>query len=289
MELLESVGRRLREFFEPTALGALAARLVVNLLVGLSVLLAFYAAWRLLRPILRMVFRRSRLDETTAAFVETLLRYGLLIIGALTALDAAGIKTAPILASVGIAGLTIGFAARDALSNVISGILIYLDRPFTINDLVEIEGQYGRVAKITLRSTRIVTNDGRMLAVPNNQIINNTVASYTNFPHLRLDVAVTVAVTEDLGTVRRVLLETAQGDSAFLTEPPPQVVVVQLNDYNVGLELRVWLDDERAHVEKRLELRERVFIALNRAGVIMPLETIQLAPFEARLVPPVSG
>lgn len=85
-----------------------------------------------------------------------------------------------------------GFSARDALSNLISGILIFLDRPFVIGDLVEIERKYGKVEKITLRSTRVVTKDGRLLAVPNAEIINKTVASYKNFPHLRLYVVVTI-------------------------------------------------------------------------------------------------
>ena len=87
----------------------------------------------------------------TSTFLSTLAKYTLLIIGFVTALDSMGIKVGAVLASLGIAGLTIGFAARDSLSNIISGILIFLDRPFVIGDIVEIEGFYGRVEKITLR------------------------------------------------------------------------------------------------------------------------------------------
>ena len=183
---------------------------------------------------------------------------------------------------VGIAGLTIGFAARDALSNLISGILIFWDRPFVIGDLVEVGGQYGRVDKITLRSTRIVTVDGRMLAVPNTTIINSTVASYTNFPNIRLDIDVTVAVTENLDRVRSILIDLVKKDRDFMPDPPPLVVVKALNDYNVALQLRVWLAEERKHIAKSLELREKIFKELTAAGVDMPYETIQLAPFEAK-------
>lgn len=72
-------------------------------------------------------------------------------------------------------------------------------------------------------------------------------------------------------------------DPAYMTQPPPAVHVTQLNDYNVTVELRVWLDNEREHVERRAELRERAYQALNREGVVMPFETIQLAPFDAHL------
>ena len=63
-----------------------------------------------------------------------------------------------------------------------------------------------------------------------------------------------------------------------MNEPPPRVVVTQLNDYNVTLELQAWLDDEKQHVEKRFELREKVFNIFTREGIDMPFETIQLAP-----------
>jgi small conductance mechanosensitive channel len=194
-----------------------------------------------------------------------------------------GVDTAGLLASLGIVGITIGFAARDAFSNLISGILIYLDRPFVIGDLVEVGDNYGRVDQITLRSTRIITSDGKMLAVPNTEIINKTVTSYTNFPHLRLDVEVTIGVAEDIQKVRQVLLGVLQNDPDFLDEPPARVIVTQLNDYNVAVELQAWIKDERRHVEKRTELRERVFKALNDAQIEMPFETLQLTPLRVTL------
>ncbi|MBU4319179.1 MAG: mechanosensitive ion channel family protein [Proteobacteria bacterium] len=207
------------------------------------------------------------------------------VIGAITALDSAGIKTSALLTSLGIVGLTIGFAARDALSNLISGILIFIDRPFVLGDLVEIDNTYGKVDRITLRSTRVVTSDGRMLAVPNTEIINKTVVSYTNFPNLRLDVGVTVGVRENLEQVRHLLLSLVKDDPAYMTDPAPRVVVTAINDYNVALELQAWLEDERRHVEKRFELREKVFNLLTRAGVELPFETFQLQPIEVKTTP----
>ncbi|MDX1531654.1 MAG: mechanosensitive ion channel, partial [Rhodothermales bacterium] len=131
--------------------------------------------------------------------------------------------------------------------------------------------------------------DGKMLAVPNATIINSTVASYTNFPHLRLDIEVTVAVTEDLGRAREVLLDLVRADSAFLSDPAPRVVVTALNDYNVELQLQAWIHDEREHIGLRFALREQVFDALNAAGIEMPFETVQLAPLEGKPLEVVSA
>lgn len=160
---------------------------------------------------------------------------------------------------------------------MISGLFILWDRPFVIGDLIEIDGAYGRVDRITMRSTRVVALDGKMLAIPNTTVVNTTVASYTNFPHLRLDIDVTVGVEEDLGRVRRILLGICREES-YLETPPPAVVVTALGDYFVKLQLQVWIDDETRHVPMRFALRERAFEALRAAGVHMPYETIELVP-----------
>ena len=276
----QNIFSQLGKIFSPTALSAHFAQILSKMIIGAAVMAAFYIAWLLISPVLKMVFRRSRTNEMTSTFLSTLAKYTLLIVGFVTALDSMGIKVGAVLASLGIAGLTIGFAARDSLSNVISGILIFLDRPFVIGDIVEIEGFYGRVEKITLRSTRIITSDGKMLAVPNTEIINKTVASYTNFPHLRLDIQVTIGVNEDIEKTRRTLINLLSNRPEFLEEPAPRVVVTALNDYNVAIELQVWLKDERTHIENRFKLREEVFNALNEAGIEMPFETLSITPIQ---------
>jgi small conductance mechanosensitive channel len=282
-DFLNGIWDRLAELFDPNTLGTLLADWIANAVVGLIVMAAFVLLWLLLKWLARPFLKRADLDETATVFTMTILKFTVLGIGFVNAMNAAGINTAAVLTSVGIAGLTIGFAARDAFSNLISGFLIYLDRPFVIGDLVEIEDNYGRVDQITLRSTRIITSDGKMLAVPNADIINKIVASYTNFPHLRLDIPVTVGVDENLAQVRRILLDTVAADERFMDSPAPRVVVQALNDYNVAMELQAWIYDERAHVENRSELREKVFDALNQAGVEMPFETLQLRPLRVEL------
>lgn len=268
---------RLREFFDVGKLGQLLGDFLIDTVVALIIMSLFYLLWRILNRFIKgWLF--GRFNKTSAAFAETIIKFVLLSLGLLAALSSAGVKTTALLGSLGVAGLTIGFALRDTMSNIISGFLIFMDRPFTIDDLVEIEGRYGRVERISLRSTRIITNDGKMLAVPNAEIMNKTVTSYTNFPHLRLDIPVTVAVTENIDSIRSILILLVKEDDDYMIDPLPSVVVSQLNDYNVTIELRVWLKNEREHISKRFELREKVFDTLTSAGIEMPFETIQLAP-----------
>ena len=267
---------RLAALFSPERLGHyLADDLAPNLTAATAVFLAFYLVWKLVDRALRVALPR-RLDETARAFLRAILRYMLLTIGVVTALAQLGLDISSLITSLGVAGLTIGFAAKDVVSNLISGLFIFWDRPFVVGDLVEIGGQYGRVAQITMRSTRVVTNDGRMLAIPNSEAANKIVTSYTNFPNLRLDVGVTVGTAENLGRVRALALALIEGDERFMTEPAPVVVVTDLNDYNVAMQLQVWLTDERTHVPVRFELRERLSEALRGANVVLPYETLQI-------------
>lgn len=281
--MLEILWYRISEFFSLQKFALLASEALINLGSGLLVFGFFYALWRISSRIL-MPRLQMRVDRTNAAMFETAFKVFVLSLGLLAALGTAGVQTTAVLTSLGVLSLTIGFALRDSLSNVISGFLVFMDRPFTIDDLVEVDGQYGRVDRITLRTTRIVTNDGRVLAVPNALVMNKTVISYTNFPHLRLSIEFTVAVTESLDRVRTILMGLVQSNPAFLAEPPPRMVVVSLNDYNIALELQVWLDDERQHIQQRFDLREAVFTALTSAGVNMPLQTIQLAPMQVNML-----
>lgn len=278
---MDTIWNQLLQFFN---LGSMVEHLlewVPKLFAAVLVMLVFWAVWRVARRSVSLIIRRAKLDATIGALIQSVLKTVLLTIGVVSALGKVGVDIAGLLTGLGVVGLTIGFAAKDTLSNMISGIFILWDRPFTIGDLVEIGGAYGRVDSITMRTTRVVTVDGRMLAIPNSEVVNKTVASYTNFPHLRLDVAFTVAVTENLAKVRQIALAVCDSGSGFMTEPPPTVVVTALNDYNVAMQLSVWLDDETTHIAARFALRERLFEALRAASVDMPFETLALVPATA--------
>ena len=274
---MHEIWNRLVEVFSPQRIGrALSDDIMPNLVAAVAAFLALYVIYRILDRALRMGLERSELDATARAFIRTVARYAMLAIAIVTALSQLGVDVSSMLASLGVAGLTIGFAAKDVLANVISGLFIFWDRPFVVGDLVEVGGEYGRVQEITMRSTRVVTVDGKMLAVPNSEIVSKTVTSYTNFPNLRLDIDFTIAVTENLGRAREIALATIEESDERFKPGSANVVVTALNDYNVAMQLRVWLIDERAHILARFELREKLFEALREGGIAMPYETFEV-------------
>ena len=272
--MLSEILQRLSQRFGPDAIAAYLSSKLPGVLSAIIVMLVFILLWLAATRLAKLLLTRLEMDRTLVSFIETALRYIILTVGIISALSEIGIDTKALLTSLGVAGLTLGFAAKDTLSNLISGIFIFWDRPFVLGDLVEFGGYYGRVDQNTMRSTRLVTVDGKMVAIPNANIVNSPVVSYTNFPHLRIDIEVTVGVEEDLGRLRKIFEQAIADDERFLDTPKAHMVVKTLNDYNVEVQFRVWLENEKDHIPARFELREELFELFRSNGVDMPYETL---------------
>ena len=277
---MQTIIERLREIFSADRVANWVAHFVPRLVIALVIFAVFYLCYRLLKFVLARVTRRAGVEPTAATFLVMILKYVVLIAGVIMALQELGLDVTTILEGVGIIGIALGFAAKDTLSNIIAGFFLFWDKPFVIGDLIEVSDEYGEVREITLRSTRIVTVDGKLISIPNSVMVNTKVRSYTMSPHLRLDIDVTIGVNEKIADAREAILGIVRADARFLTEPPAEVVVTTLRDYFVKLDLKVWLRDPRIHIPVREELREGIKNALDSAGIVMPYETIELVRHE---------
>ncbi len=273
---MSGILERLREIFSADRIVNSISHFVPRLVIALVIFAFFYLCYRLLRFVLARVTRRAGVEPTAATFLLMALKYVVLITGLVMALEELGLDVTTILEGIGIVGIALGFAAKDTLSNIIAGFFLFWDKPFVIGDLIEVSDEYGEVRDITLRSTRILTVDGKLISIPNSVIVNSKVRSYTMSPHLRLDIDVTIAVYEKIAAAREAILAIVRGDERLMTDPPPEVVVITLGDYYTKVELKVWLRDPRIHIPVREELREGIKNALDSAGITMPYETIEL-------------
>lgn len=241
------------------------------------VLFAFFVFYRVTRKPMRAVLARAGLhDALIRLIVQSLYRYALLIVAVVMAADQLGINVAAALAGLGIAGVAIGFAAQDSVANVISGILIFLDKPFVVGDWIDVEGQSGSVAEITLRSTRIRTPRNSYVVIPNKTIVNAVLENFSKHGEFRIDVPIGIAYKEDIRGARRVLLDAIRGMEHVRSEPEPEVVVVGLGDSSVNLMVRVWIDDGSLLQSTSAVVVERSKLALDAAGIQIPFPHLQL-------------
>ncbi len=197
--------------------------------------------------------------------------YTVLIISFLLALNLAGIGTylGAILAAAGITGIVLGFSAQTVVSNFISGLFMYFDRPMKIGDPVKIGELGGVVEDMRILSTRIRSWDGTLIRIPNEKLFNSNIINLQRYPARRLDVRIGVAYGEDANRAVDVIRKTLDEMPLVLAEPEPLVFVDELGDNAVVLSIRVWTPSEKWFAVKT-ELLHRVKKALDEAGIEIP-------------------
>lgn len=151
------------------------------------------------------------------------------------------IDITPALASAGVIGVALAFAAKDFVANVFGGISVFFDKPYIVGDYVIIADKYrGEVLEIGMRSTRIKTRDGVLLTVPNSVLITNAVINETGFdPRLRIRLPIQISYQEDVDRVEKILIEVAHFSDLVLRDPKPLVRYREFADSGIMLELLV--------------------------------------------------
>jgi small conductance mechanosensitive channel len=177
------------------------------------------------------------LGPVLAGIVEKLT----LVVGVVVAASAVGVDTGPLLAMIGATGLVIGLALQGTLSNFASGILILLNRPFDVSDVVDAGGVFGKVEAMNLVSTTILTFDNQLMLVPNNQIWNSVITNVTGKDTRRVDLTFGIAYTSEIAKATDILEELLSTHPKTLDDPAPVVRVHELADSSVNLIARPWV------------------------------------------------
>jgi MscS family membrane protein len=183
------------------------------------------------------------------------------------------------IASAGIIGIAVGFAAKDTLANLFSGIFIIVDAPYKVGDFIVLEGELrGQVTKIGIRSTRVLTTDDVEITVPNAMIGNSKIINETGgrTTRSRIKIGVTVAYGSDIDQVREVLIRCATGTRFIATDPGPDVWFSAFKDSGLFFQLLVWLEvpAERGRVTDNLNCA--IYKALAAAGIEIPVAKADL-------------
>ncbi len=234
---MESIKQHINEFLQdPSAIYPFLFRLGGALLV-------FWIGRRLIKVLTGLVakgLRKVDADETLVRFVSKLVYYLLLVVLIVSVLGMLGIETTSFLAILGAAGLAVGLALKDSLSNFASGVMIILFRPFRVGDLVEIAGKTGVAEEIGVFSTTMKTADNRQIVIPNSQIMGESIINYTAKPIRRVDLPIGVSYDDDLKKARQVMLETVAAHPKVLDEPAPSLLLTELGDSSVNFSVRPW-------------------------------------------------
>lgn len=184
-----------------------------------------------------------------------------------------GIDMTAWVASAGIMGLAISFAAKDTLSNLFSGVFILADSPYKIGDYVVLgENQRGKVTHIGLRSTRLVTRDDVEVTVPNSIMGNSKITNQSGGPNpkFRIRVKIGVAYGSDIDQVREILMDIADSEPLVTKTPEPRVRFRTFGGSSLDFELLCWIEDPELRGRTLDKLNSIVYKEFNKAKVEIP-------------------
>lgn len=212
---------------------------------------------------------KGNIDITLASFLSKLIYYALLAAVVIAAADQVGIKTTSFIAIFGAAGLAIGLALKDSLSNFASGVMLILFRPFKVGDVVSAGGVSGKVQQIDIFSTIILTPDNQKIIVPNSSITSDVITNVNAEPTRRIDLVVGIGYDDDIRKAKSTLERIVQADDRVLKEPAPTIAVAELADSSVNLIVRPWVMTAD-YWDVRLDMTEKIKLTFDEEGISFP-------------------
>lgn len=222
---------------------------------------------------LRQPWDRLAPNAFIADIYRQVLRLVFVVAGIVIALDILGATAllSTILGAAGIVGLAIGFAVRDTVENFIASILLSVRQPFRPNDTIEIEGDTGKVIRLTSRATILLSFDGNHIRIPNATVFKSRIVNFTRNDERRFQFELGVAPDTDLVLARQIALETLKALPFVLESPAASVWIETVGDSTVTLRMAAWIaQHETSIVLARGEAIRNTMLVFGTAGISMP-------------------
>ncbi len=252
----------------------LADGTVVSLIGSLIILVVGLAIARGLAAVAARILV-ARDNEQAALVAQKFVFYGLAVIAVLAALDNAGIEVGVVLGAAGILTVALGFASQTAASNLISGLFLLGERPFTVGEVIDVGGTRGEVLSIDLLSVKLRTYDNLFVRIPNETLIKTQISNITRFPIRRADLKIGVAYKEDLARVRDILMDVASGNPLCLERPVPVVILLGYGSSSIDIQFNVWAAKDN-FLEMRNQMYEQIKARFDAEGIEIPFPHVSL-------------
>lgn len=212
---------------------------------------------------------KSRFDIHQQLLMARIASYLVLLVFVVMGLNAIGFNLGVLIGAAGILSVAIGFASQTSASNIISGLFLVAERPFSVGDLIRIGTTTGEVLSIDLLSVKLRTFDNLFVRIPNETLIKSEVTTLTRFPIRRIDLAIGVAYKEDIKRVRKVLEQVAAGNPLCLDEPKPIFVFLGFGESSLDMQFSVWVKREK-FIDLKNSIHEEIKEAFDAEGIEIP-------------------
>jgi small conductance mechanosensitive channel len=214
-----------------------------DIFVTIIILLASFLIIKWTAMFVEKTGKKFEFDETLIQVINELFKYTVYALAVTLILDEIGINITAIAVSLGIVGVAVGFAARDTISNFISGLFVLGDKSFKVGDIIEISNKKGKVMLMGFRVTKLVTPDNNIITIPNSNFSKNVHINHTPLEDKRVDLDVTIPYNVKVEEVIDNFVDLASGFKWALDEPKANVLINELADTGIKATMSVWVDD----------------------------------------------
>ncbi|MBE6547905.1 MAG: mechanosensitive ion channel [Ruminococcaceae bacterium] len=242
-------------------------------------------AWRLLLAgllfivgslIIKFVVKRlnngkfaQKTDKTVHHFTVSFVKIAMYVILTVIVVATLGVEMASIIAVIGSIGLAISLAVQGTLSNLASGIMILVFKPFHEGDYIETSGESGTVVEVGIFYTTICTPDNKIVVVPNSGVTSNVLKNYSSKETRRVDVSLTLAHGTDVETVQNIVSDVVGSHALILKDPAPFVRLTGMSGESITVTVRAWVNNAD-YWDVNFHLLENIYSKLGEAGVSVP-------------------
>lgn len=242
-----------------------------KVLVALVVFIAGLYVANVLARLVEKGLRRRNVNIEATQVITQVTRWMLYILVAVTALQQVDFNLTAFITGLGIVGFTVGFALKDISENFVAGLMLLLQRPFELGDVIEIEDFRGRVVDVSLRATELETLDGQNVIMPNGLVYTNPIINYSRRDLSRIAVDVGVAYDSDLDFVREIAVRAVSALPTVLQQPEPYVVYRGFGDSSIDLTVFYWVDGSETPQFRASDLGiPTIKKAFEEAGIEIP-------------------
>ncbi len=216
---------------------------IPRLITALVVFVLFLVLAALFKRGLRRALERRSADKELTVLLPRLALWAIIALGIVVSLQQVDFDVTAFLAGLGVIGFTVGFAIQDVSKNFIAGLLLLLQQPFEIDDVIQVGDFSGTVKTIDLRATELRALDGKTILIPNAEVFTSAIINFGRYPQRRVELTVGVAYESDLEKVKQVTLDTLKSiPSVSEASSPPQVIFNQFANAAINCTVYYWID-----------------------------------------------
>jgi small conductance mechanosensitive channel len=258
-----------KNYFSADSFNAYVIPWAINIVFALGIfIIGRWVAFGL-TGVLRRILIKAKMDDILVEFICTIARVALLLFVVIAALEQFGVDTTSLIALLGAAGLAVGLAMQNSLSNFAAGVMLIVFHPFRAGDYVEAGGTSGTVEKISIFSTVLRTPDNREVIVPNGNIYGSNIVNFSARDTRRVDLVFGIGYGDDIRQARDIIQSILAQDDRILQDPEPVVAVGELGANSVDFVVRPWVATAD-YWNVRWDLLEKIKLAFDEQGVSIP-------------------